>query len=168
MGMGSLGDSPVWWAAGERAGKVLSAKMVEMEGVWLELWLGRWSRGWRDFTAPSGMCACPANGMGSAACIATLSDPLDCCRDRQENLPAEPMQTASGEAVSSRKPPPCQSTWMKGELLQRDSKTPLGSLKSPLEASSSTNAHCLTGRGPGENLTEGGGKGRTPYPVGRV
>ena len=57
----------------------------------------------------------------------------------------------AGEAVSRRKPPPCRSTWAKGELHQRDLEPALGSPKSPLGASSSTNG-CLMERGSGENL----------------
>lgn len=105
-GMGSLGDSPAWGAAGEGAGKGLSAKIVEMRGLAGAV-AGGWSRGWRGLTAPSGAHACPAKGMGSTALITALLPPLDRCRDQQGKVPAEPTQTAAGEAVSSRKPPSC-------------------------------------------------------------
>lgn len=59
---------------------------------------------------------------------------------------------------------------MKGKLHQRDPKPTLGSPKSHLEASYSTNAHCLMGRGSEENLA-GVGERKVPMganPLGRV
>lgn len=44
--MGRLGDSPAWEAAGERAGKGLSAKITDMRGLAGAV-PGGWSRGWR-------------------------------------------------------------------------------------------------------------------------
>lgn len=84
--MGRLGDSPAWGAAGERAGKGLSAKITEMRGL-----AGAVPGGWRGLAAPSGTHAWPSHGMGSLACVAAVLDPLDHCGDQQGKLSAEPM-----------------------------------------------------------------------------
>lgn len=146
-------------AAGERAGKGLSAKIMEMTGL-------------AGVVAMGGGGSQPRLGhmhvLPMAWSITAVSDLLDCYRDQQGKLPTEPTQTEAGEVVSSRKPSPCRSTWVKGKFLQRDPKTALGSLKSPLEASSSTSAHCLMGEGLRGKSSCSGERGRTSYPVGRV